>query len=248
MKKLGLVLFLGIVLNGCTKEPITFTYKTYEKKTTLPCQDGCTTTKVTIPIAHHSEIIADSINNKVFSVVKEIVYFGEKAYPSKDYNGLLTSFINSYEELSKDFPEYDMPWEATIEGKIIHQTENLINIEMNHYSFTGGAHGYGGLRSILIDAKTGKSITNAHLFYDVKGFEQLAEQKFRKRFEIPSKDPINSTGLWFKNEKFHLPDNIFYNKKGLLLYYNQYEIASYAEGPIALLLPYQEVEGWLKLK
>jgi hypothetical protein len=33
----------------------------------------------------------------VFSVLKEIVYFGEKPYTSTDYAGLLASFIDSYE-------------------------------------------------------------------------------------------------------------------------------------------------------
>jgi hypothetical protein len=40
-------------------------------------------------------IVADSINKKVFSVLKEIVYFGGKPYTSTDYAGLLASFIDS---------------------------------------------------------------------------------------------------------------------------------------------------------
>lgn len=248
MKKYMFGFFFGILLAGCAQEQLTFTNKTFEKTTTLPCKERCTTVKVTIPIASNLKVVADSINNKIFSIAKEIIYFGEKPYTSKDYEGLLTSFVGSYEQLTKEFPEYEIPWEASIKGTVIHQTEDLLNIEINHYSFTGGAHGYGGLRSLLIDPKTGKAIANADLFNDVKAFEQLAEEKFKTQFNIPKKDPINSTGMWFENEKFHLPNNIFYTDKGLLLYYNQYEIASYADGPITLLLPYKKIDGFLKLK
>lgn len=52
----------------------------------------------------------------------------------------------------------------------------------------------------------------------------------------------------FEYEKFNLPQNIFYTDKGLLLYYNSYEAASYADGPKELLLPYVEVEEFLRLK
>jgi hypothetical protein len=248
MKKFVICFAFGLLLVSCAAEELIFTDKTFVKKSALAGKGNSTSVKVTVPIAGNMKIISDSINNKVFSVAKEIIYFGEKPYTSKDYDGLLSSFIGSYEQLFKEFPDYNIPWEASIDGKVIHQTDEILNIEIKHYSFTGGAHGYGGLRSILIDPNTGKYIPNAALFNDLKAFEKLAEEKFRIQFKIPTKDPINSTGMMFENEKFHLPNNIFYTEKGLLLYYNQYEIASYAEGPIELLFPYTEIENLLKLK
>ena len=76
----------------------------------------------------------------------------------------------------------------------------------------------------------------------------FAEKKFRAKYKIPAKKSINATGLMFEDEKFDLPQNIFYTDKGLLLYYNSYEAASYADGPKELLLPYVEVEEFLRLK
>jgi hypothetical protein len=49
----------------------------------------------------------------------------------------------------------------------------------------------------------------------------------------------------FKNDKFHLPQNIFYTEEGLLLYYNSYEAASYADGPKEILFSYDEVSKYL---
>ena len=123
-----------------------------------------------------------------------------------------------------------------------------MNIEIKHYTYTGGAHGYQGLRSLLFDPNTGKYIPNSQLFKDPNAFKAFAEKKFRAKYKIPETTSINATGLMFEDEKFYLPQNIFYTDKGLLLYYNSYEAASYADGPKEILLPYKEVNDYLLLK
>ena len=235
------------LMTSCSNE-LTFKDQSFQKTTTLPCKENCPEITVKIPVAKNDLIVADSINKKVFSVLKEIVYFGEKPYTSKDYKGLLASFIDSYEKLQKEFPNDTFGWEAKIKGSVIYQSESVLNIEINHYTYTGGAHGYQGLRSLLFDPSTGKSIPNVALFRDKNAFMAFAEKKFRAKYKIPANKSINATGLMFEDEKFNLPQNIFYTDKGLLLYYNSYEAASYADGPKELLLPYVEVEQFLSLK
>lgn len=231
----------------CSNE-LVFEEQSFQKKTTLPCTGDCPSISVKIPVANAVPVVADSINKKVFSVLKEIIYFGEKPYTSKDYNGLLTSFINSYEKLQKEFPKDKFGWEADIKGSVKYQSENILNIEINHYTYTGGAHGYQGLRSLLFDPNTGKSIINDELFIDKASFKALAEKKFRAKYKIPASKSINSTGLMFEKEMFQLPQNIFFTDKGLLLYYNSYEVASYADGAKELLLSYTEVNDYLAVK
>ena len=233
-----------LLISGCSNE-LSFKDQSFQKKTTLPCNENCPEITVKIPIAKNAPVVADSINKKVFSVLKEIIYFGEKPYTSTDYNGLLASFIDSYEKLQKEFPNETFGWEAEVTGSIKYQSESVLNIEINHYSYTGGAHGYQGLRSLLFDPSTGKSIANEELFNDKAAFMAFAEKKFRAKYKIPANKSINVTGLMFENEKFNLPENIFYTDDGLLLYYNSYEAASYADGPKELLLPYKEVNDYL---
>ena len=52
----------------------------------------------------------------------------------------------------------------------------------------------------------------------------------------------------FEGEKFALPMTIIFNEKGLLLYYNSYEAASYADGPKEIQLTFKELEPYLKIK
>ena len=231
----------------CSNE-LVFEDESFQKKTSLPCTENCPSISVKIPVANGVPVVADSINKKVFSVMKEIIYFGEKPYTAKDYNGLLTSFINSYEKLQKDFPKDKFGWEADIKGIVKYQSENVINIEINHYTHTGGAHGYQGLRSLLFNPTTGKTISNNELFKDRAAFKAFAEKKFRTKYKIPAPKSINATGLMFEKETFHLPQNIFFTDNGLLLYYNSYEVASYADGTKELLLPYTEVNNFLLIK
>ncbi len=58
-------------------------------------------------------------------------------------------------------------------------------------------------------------------------------------------ESINSTGFWFENDRFYLPESIGLSKTNLLLVYNQYEIASYAGGPVALKIPLEELKEYL---
>src|SRR5690606_11666613 len=65
---------------------------------------------------------------------------------------------------------------------------------------------------------------------------------------IPATESINSTGFMFENDVFYLPRNIGFTDDGLLLVYERYEVASYADGPIRLTFPYPEIGRFLKLK
>lgn len=248
MKKILFLFALTTVLVSCNDKALEFTTETFTEKTTLPCSDNCPNVEVKVPIAQGKSIAADSINKRVFAVVRSIIYFGEKPYTGTDYKTLLYSFIGSYEDMKKEFPEDTFGWDAKVEGSIAYKSEKVLNYRIDHYSYTGGAHGYQGVRSLIFNPETGKIINNEDLFTDVNAFTQFAEKKFRTAYKIPEDTGINSTGLMFENEKFELPFTILFNEKGLLLYYNTYEAAYYADGPKELQLTYAELEPYLKVK
>ena len=66
--------------------------------------------------------------------------------------------------------------------------------------------------------------------------------------EIPEDKPINSTGFWFENNTFYLPESIGFTKENVILLYNQYEIASYSSGPVELEISLEKVLPYLKIK
>jgi hypothetical protein len=222
--------------------------KEYSQRSKVGCRDTlCTYVRISVPEASGMGEVSDSINNKVFHVTRSIVYFGEKPTKAKSYNELMTSFIKSYEELQKDFSE-SFPWEAKVKARVDYQSDSIINVKVNSYMFTGGAHGYEGNRSLIFNAQTGRSLNYDQIFKDKKAFTAFAEKKFRTKFKIPAGKSINSTGLMFVDDKFILPQNIFYTDKGLQLFYNPYEVGSFADGSKELLIPYSEANVFLKVK
>lgn len=239
---------------GCKEEKkemeikkLDFTTETYKKETSLKC-DPCPDVSVTIPVAKNIPVVADSINKKVFNTVRDIIYFGEQPYQASDYNTLLASFIKSYEEVVTEFTDHKVGWNGNVKGSVDYKSDEVLNIKINSYTYTGGAHGYESNQSLLFNPKTGKTLKRNNIIKNEEGFKAFAEKKFRNEFNLSPEKPINSTGLMFENGVFELPQNIFFTKNGLLLYYNTYEIASYAEGPKELLLTYDEVEEFLLIK
>jgi hypothetical protein len=150
--------------------------------------------------------------------------------------------------MQQKFPEESMGWEAKVIGSVAYQSEDVVNIKISYYNFTGGAHGFSGIRSLVIDKKDGALLTPNKIFKDVAVFSRFAEHKFRESFNIPKNHTINSNGFMFEEDKFKLPNNIIFTEKGIVLYFNVYEIASYAEGPKQLFLTFDEIKDFLKIK
>jgi len=257
MKRILLFMAISFAFASCQNDKkqeteentLEFHTKTYAKKTALPCNAKlCAEVKISVPEAANIPVVADSINKKIFNTVRGIVYFGEKPSDGKTYEEVMASFIASYDKIRTEFPDERAGWEAKIDAKVDYSSENILNIKLNNYVFTGGAHGYEGNRSLIFDKQTGKSLERNDILKDTVNFKIMAEKKFREKFKIPTGKPINSGGLMFIKDVFELPQTFFFTNKGLLLYYNTYEIAAYAEGPKELLIPYNELEKYLVVK
>ena len=246
MKK-TLILLIVICLSGCKNE-LTFKTVQYDRKAAVLNKFDSPKISVKVPLAENNSEMADSINRKVFSVVKSIILIDSLSININDYDALLADFVGQYQKLITQNPTEPFGWDAKVDAKVKHLSETLLNIEINFYSYTGGAHGYQGLRSVFLDPSTGKSIPNAKLFKNEIVFKNFAEKLFRQKFNIPFKSNINSTGLMFENDTFQLPENYLYTNSGLVLHYNSYEIASYAQGPQELFITATELAPFIAIK
>jgi len=200
-----------------------------------------TTLTADIPVAEGDSTITKNINAVIFKTTKSIV--GQEGDTSNNYNELFSGFIRNYDKFVAETPDYIIGWEATIKGTVEYETQEIINIRLDSYIITGGAHGNSNMTSLFFDPKSGKELSIQDIVKDTMALTNIAEKKFREKFDIPADKSINSTGLMFVDDKFTLPQNIFVTKDGLLLYYNPYEIAAYAEGAKELLIQYSDIEA-----
>ena len=153
--------------------------------------------------------------------------------------------MDNYEVSAKEFPEYNIPWEASVEGELVNETPEVISIKYKLALFTGGAHGYTSITYLNFNPETGDLLTNDEIFKPE--FKDYAEKLFRKKNEIPEDSSINSTGFFFEDDKFQLPQNVGILKNKIVLRYNAYEVASYAEGGIQLEIPMDKAKDFIKI-
>ena len=144
----------------------------------------------------------------------------------------------------KEFPE-SVKWEVTIDGSILSRHKEMICIQLDSYMFTGGAHGYNATNFINFNLKSGDELYPSDLIKDINKFALIAEKIFRKQENIPLDKNINSTGFMFENDQFHLPENIGFTENEIILIYNQYEVASYADGQKTIEIPLSQIKELL---
>lgn len=243
MKKiLAAALCLGLLIACETESKLTYEPLKLEGEA---CEK-CPKIDINIPNALDDTPVAKAINRALGEEIISILSFSDGA-EIDNVEKAIASFTDSYREL-RDKYDYEMPWEATVDGRVVHENDELVCLEVKSYSFTGGAHGYSSTTYLNFDKGKSRELEAGELFRDLKGFEDFAEARFRQRENIPAEGNINATGFMFEGDRFHLPLNIGYTDQGLQLIYNQYEVASYADGPIVLTLPYSEVNPYLKFK
>ncbi|MDX1543114.1 MAG: DUF3298 and DUF4163 domain-containing protein [Christiangramia sp.] len=229
-----------------TEESLSFSSKTIEKRLDdcHPEEGKCTFISLSFPVAEKGKDQAKKINESIEDFLRNTIDYQEEG-GEESPEELAESFIKNYRETASEFPEYDLPWEATINGKVVFKDQNVLCIQFNTDMFTGGAHGYRSTDYLNFDPETGKNLDSDDLFTDE--FMDFVEKDFRKKQDIPADSNINSTGMLFENDQFHLPRNIGITKDKIILHFNAYEIAPYAEGHFVLTYNRDEIEEFLKI-
>jgi hypothetical protein len=150
--------------------------------------------------------------------------------------------VTNYTQIKAELKQDSLPsWEAQATAKINYQSKKLLNITVEYYLFTGGAHGYGATESLLFNPENGSTYKPNELFSNTAQLTELVEAKFRAQLKIPAKSSLTDAGYFFADDRFILPKNYIFSEKGIQFHYNTYEVACYAQGPIDVLISYDEV-------
>ncbi|WP_103068854.1 DUF3298 and DUF4163 domain-containing protein [Aquimarina sediminis] len=238
-----LVILLGLY-NCKDRELFTFEKNSLTTDMLSDCRnEDCALLEINLLKIIDDNQVAQSINKEIERVACDILNTSE--YESAlTIDKAITQFNTSYQSILEEFPDETIPYEANIDCKLAFQCKDLISVAIDSYMFTGGAHGYGGVSYINIDTETGKRLPNKMLFENSDKFTDYIEKIFRAQNKIPSNESINSTGFFFEDDVFSLPKNIGFTDKEVVLHYNQYEISSYADGPIELRIKKEDVASF----
>ena len=244
------IIFLFFFITFSCNEELTnvLSFENFSEEFQGNCKgDNCA--KVTIDYCKiiGEKEVTDKIN---FTVGNAIIYSLKSNFDKNVKANTITeaanNFLKSYESDKKEFPELS-PYIAELSISTSYSSPLILCLKTDFYSFTGGAHGNGRTKFLNFDPLTGNLKSTSSILNNKKEFIDFVEKAFRNEKGIPLNDPINSAGYWFENEKFYLPESIGMSKTEVIIIYNQYEIASYADGPIELRIPMDEAKPYLNL-
>lgn len=252
----GLAIFVVIGMVACKpdnpKDKGSFVWKaaTFEKASPSCATDSnrCATIKAIYPIAMGGSEAARRRLNENFekNLRRSLAIFSveENEVPAT-LDSIAASFLHEYELAQVDYPDGGMPWMVETISKILYDSPKFVTIEMDNYSYAGGAHPNYYVSLLNFDATTGEPLKITDLITDTLQLAKLAEAKFREVRELGQDENLNEAGF-FWGETFILPENFGIKGDSLYLFYNPYEIAPYALGPTDFSLPFDQLKGILR--
>ena len=157
----------------------------------------------------------------------------------------ISAFNKEYKAFKDDFQDSSQKWEVKVDGEVIYESPEVICLSLQSYIDTGGAHGNGKVTFLNFNPETGAILNQNDIINNTAEFKKIAEKAFKE--QTKPKDSNETIEDFFFGEDFQLPSNIGFTDAGLVLLYNNYEIASYAQGITEILLPYSQIKDVLKL-
>lgn len=168
------------------------------------------------------------------AIIKRLTFKGQNATSIREGIEIyLANSQNAYPEAAT----FSDAHELQMDIEIGYSSNDILSLQCNSYEFAGGAHKTESIHFWNYNPKTAQRLKNNALFKDIEAFSAFAKAQFIKIY-----GPLKS--FWFKNG-FTLPENIGFNKEGLILFYNVYEIAHYTDGAFQLILSWEEVKDYL---
>ncbi len=156
--------------------------------------------------------------------------------------------FTDYQTFLDDFPDYEISWYLFRYIEIIYEDSLLLTMLYQEERYLGGAHPNSFRMFFNLDKTQQKELSLYDIIIPEKAADltRYAEKQFRHIRGLNFTGSINAAGFWFVDDQFSLSDNFIFTEEGLLFYYNPYDIAPYSMGSTELVLPYKEINRFLK--
>ncbi len=202
---------------------------------------ACTQVNINYPVfkSDLGKITVETLNEDITSLILKSSLNPEDQYTS--IKEACDGFLADYAAFKEQVPSEVPGWEIEIKADVINNNSEYLSIMVSDYSYLGGAHPNQSNQFLNYKVSTGKGITLEDLVKDITDLKKLAEAEFRALKGLSNTDDLNEAGYLFEAGIFQLPEHFGIQNDQLLLYYNNYDIASYAEGRTILKLPLSTV-------
>lgn len=142
-----------------------------------------------------------------------------------------------------------LPWSYEQSFALYRPGPDAVTVAVDYYGFSGGAHGNGATRCVLVDLRTGKWVPPDGVFAAgdqwLKELVRMVGADLKKQFvEKPGFDdalePANLTKL------LHDARRYCYRRGKLDVIFNAYEVGPYVSGPYEVEIPYGRLKPLLR--
>lgn len=239
LKKLSLFLITAIMIFGCDKDvKLKFETQHIEKS------DNAVIV-IDYPKAIGTKAVANKINKQIEQVIANEMNMADTPENDITISEAASQFDQEFKTFKEDFQDSSQKWEVKVDGQVFYESPEVICISLETYTDTGGAHGNGRTTFLNFNPETGTLLEQIDIIKNLEEFKKIAETAFKE--QTKPKDNDETMEDFFFGEDFQLPSNIGFTNNGLILLYNNYEIASYAQGITKITLPYDQIKDLLKV-
>ncbi len=154
-------------------------------------------------------------------------------------------FIQSQKDMVKEAPGSPMgQWAAESTDTVLLNDGQYLTLEINGYTYAGGAHGSPSAAVGTFAVATGKKLQWDDLVTDKAALKSLAEKKFRVTQSEAFKEGFDFDDIF----QFDLPGNYGLVKDGIYFHYVVYEVTPYVFGETTFVIPFSELGALSKIK
>ncbi|MCC7465824.1 MAG: DUF3298 and DUF4163 domain-containing protein [Saprospiraceae bacterium] len=141
----------------------------------------------------------------------------------------------------KERPEIAMEYATEIKDSIPFLNSKVATVQMDGYSYTGGAHPNPFTMLVSYDLTLGaKPLEVTDLVTDTNAVKPILEKAYKLSKGLKETDPLTEV-VYQEIQQIPLSAQVALVSNGVVFFYNAYEIAPYAVGPSAVLLTWEQL-------
>lgn len=150
-------------------------------------------------------------------------------------------FVDMYLNDLKENPDWVVGYSTEIKDTVPLLNSKVVTIQMDGYSFTGGAHPnpFGLLVSYDL-SKGAKPLEIIDLVSDTNAVRPALERAYKVLKGLKETDPLSDL-VYPEIKQIPMPGNVGVAANGIRFFYNAYEIAPYAVGSSDVLLTWEQL-------
>jgi hypothetical protein len=157
------------------------------------------------------------------------------------------NYISTNESIYKESMAANFNWQSLKFTHILLNGSHMFSFYIDHFAFTGGAHGLQSRQYTVVNLWNGKEVMLKDLFKQNSDarLTSILNDKLHEMNHLSTSQSLKDAG--FYSDTITPIDNFYVTREGIGFYYNQYNIAAYAIGAVNIFLPFRDLKEVLNI-